>query len=143
MLLGLWVVWLPMFPYLASLSHWVGAGTAVLPVIGWPLISAVVNGLLRKKSAQEWEMWALQKPGLALGVELGRAMGVEPSKIIVAFQRYAARRAGETPKDVIATSTLPPGIRTMLENPALMVALEAEAQRLLNQASSLARPLGV
>lgn len=143
MLFGLRVVWLPMFPYLASLSHWVGAGSAVFPVIGWPLISATVNALLRRKTPHQWEMWALQKPGLALSVELARACGVDPAKILIVFQRYAARRAGETPKDVIAMSTLPPGIRTMLENPALMVALEAEAQRLLNQAATLTRPTGV
>jgi hypothetical protein len=60
-------------------------------------LTAVLNLMLRRKTAEAWEAWAMQKPGLALGVELLRALGVDTRKAVLVWQRYAQRKAGEQP----------------------------------------------
>lgn len=120
-------------PYLTALSYMAITGSSVIELLIWPLITALINGFLQKRSPEEWESWALKKPGLAFIVEIMRAVGCYPSKILIAAQRYSARRAGEVPKDVISMETLPPGIQKMLQNPATIACLETEAQNFLSR----------
>ena len=99
-----------------------------MAVIGWPLISATLNIMLRKKTPEEWETWALSKPLSALGVELMRALGFDLKKALVAFQRYAQRKAGQIPEDAAAIPGLPPVIVSLLNDPAKLRMLEQAAQ---------------
>lgn len=96
----------------------------LLGLIFWPLITAVMNVMLRKKTAEEWEAWAMAKPALAFVVEVLRAAGLDPAKLLVAFQRYAQRRAGVVPEDAIRASKLPPVIQKALLDPATVKALQ-------------------
>jgi hypothetical protein len=96
----------------------------LLGLIFWPLITAVMNVMLRKKTAEEWEAWAMAKPALAFLVEVLRAAGLDPSKLMVAFQRYAQRRSGVVPEDAIRMSKLPPVVQKALLNPEMVKTLQ-------------------
>ena len=82
---------------LEKLLHIKAVAALLMATIGWPILSAVLNILSRKKTPEQWEAWALSKPLLALGVELMRALGADPKKAMMAFQKYAQRKAGEAP----------------------------------------------
>lgn len=96
----------------------------LLGLIFWPLITAVMNVMLRKKTAEEWEAWAMAKPALAFLVEVLRAAGLDPSKLMIAFQRYAQRRSGVVPEDAIRMSKLPPVVQKALLNPEMVKTLQ-------------------
>ena len=76
--------------------HYKPMAAFLMAIIGWPLISAVINALMRKRTAEEWEKWALAKPSLALLVQLTRALGWDMKSVGHAFQLYAERKAGES-----------------------------------------------
>lgn len=106
----------------------------LMAIVGWPLISAVLNLALRKKTAEQWEAWALAKPGLAFLLELMRALGVDPKKAMKAFHNYAQRQAGNVPAGAIAaavaTPGMPPAVVALLNDPTKMKLLEEAAQKL-------------
>lgn len=120
-------------PYLTAISYLAITGSPIVEALIWPLLTAIINAFLMKRSPEEWEAWALKKPGLAFMVEILRAIGCYPSKILIAIQRYLARRAGEVPNDVVTMETLPPGIQRMLKSPATIACLETEAQNFLSR----------
>lgn len=97
----------------------------LLGLVFWPLLTAVMNIMLRKKSAAEWEAWAMSKPALALLVEMLRALGLDPAKLLLAFQRFAQRRAGVIPADAVRASGLPPSVQRALLDPEMVQAFHA------------------
>ena len=119
-----------MFPLLS----WIGANKPMLTtMVLWHLLTALLNAALRRRSAKEWENWALQRPLGAFVVELLRALGLDLPKAVVAFQRFLARRSGQVPGDALATNLTPPGIKELLQynNPLLLDLLEKKAKELL------------
>lgn len=72
----------------------------------WWLTSALLNYLLTKKTAEEWEEWALKQPKLAFIVELLRAGGLHPSSVLKTFQHYANRKAGTIPESAVLDQIL-------------------------------------
>lgn len=97
----------------------------------WPLCTAILTLATRKRTPAEWEAWAMSKPGLALVVELLRAMGVNTPQLMIVAQRYAQRQSGVIPDGALEASTLPPGLKRILTNPQLLALVEAQAQMLL------------
>ena len=98
-----------------------------MALVGWPLVSAILNVLIRRKSPEEWEKWALQKPKLAFVIEVLRAMGVDPQKALIAAQRYANRKSGQVPSDL---KGLPPSVAGLLSDPQKLELLEKAAQKI-------------
>lgn len=117
----------------------------LMSLIGWPLISAILNVMLRKKTSEEWEAWAMSKPALALTVELLRALGVDTKKAVVAFQRYAQRKSGSIPEGAVAAATpsLPPSVAALLSDPEKLKLLEQAAQKLASNATVVDNGSGV
>jgi hypothetical protein len=97
----------------------------IMPLLGWPLLSALINLAFHRKTAAEWEAWALRKPGLAFFVELSRANGWDIGKNLRLIQRFAARRAGRVPDDAWDRLPVSPAVRTALRDPHLRGALES------------------
>ncbi len=121
---------------LVKLMEYKAITALVMATIGWPLLTAVLNLMLRRKTPEEWEAWAMKKPGLALGVELLRALGVDTRKAVLGWQRYAQRKAGEQPSAATvaaATEKLPPALAAVLNDPKKRLLLD-EALRLLQSA---------
>lgn len=102
----------------------------IMGLLVWPLITAVMNVALRKKTPEQWEAWALSKPALALMVEVMRAGGIDPFKLLQAFHRYAQRRAGVIPADAVRVSSLPEPLKAALMNPETLKMLTEAAVRL-------------
>jgi hypothetical protein len=86
-------------------------------LIVWPLVTLVTAVMARKKSPEQWEQWALSKPGFALVIEVMRGLGIDPPKVMQAFRRYAQRKAGVVPADAIRVSSLPDPIKKALQDP--------------------------
>jgi hypothetical protein len=89
----------------------------LLGLVFWPLITAIMNVMLRRKSAEAWESWALSKPVPAFLVEVVRAAGFDPAKLMIAGQRYAQRRAGVVPAEALRAAHLPEPVRKALSDP--------------------------
>lgn len=110
-----------MHPYIAAVAPYL---PLFMPLVGWPLVSALINYLFYKKTPAEWEAWALKKPVLAFLVELCRANGWNITKNAQIIQRYAARRAGQVPEDAWAALPLSVPLKMALRNPATRELLE-------------------
>lgn len=91
----------------------------------WPLLSALLAVLSRKKTAQEWEAWALQQPVGALVIEVARAAGFDLPKIFVALKRYSDRRAGKVAEDAFARLPVSESLRKTLADPAARAQIES------------------
>lgn len=102
----------------------------IMGLLVWPILSALMNVALRKKTPQQWEEWALSKPWLAFFIEGSRAAGVDPFKMLQAFHRLAQRRAGVIPEDAVRVSSLPAPLKAALQNPALLKLLTEAALKL-------------
>jgi len=102
----------------------------IMGLLVWPFITAVMNVALRKKSPEQWEAWALSKPVLAFVIEVMRAGGIDPFKLLQAVQRYAQRRAGVIPADAVRVSSLPEPLKAALLNPELLKLLTEAAVKL-------------
>jgi len=96
-----------------------------LAYVFWPFISAIITLAFRKRSPEEWETWALSKPGLALVVEMCKANGWNIGKNLQILQRYAQRRAGQLPDDIWGRLPVSPNLRKALADPQMRAALEA------------------
>lgn len=118
--------------YITLLMQYKPAFMLFMALIGWPFISALLNVLMRKKTAEEWEAWALQRPFTALLVELARVYGVDLKKQAVVLQRYAERKAGKIPEDALASGTtaVPASIAAILADPQKRALLEKAAEKL-------------
>ena len=121
---------------LEQLVHYKAVAAVLMATVGWPILSAILNVLLRKKTPEQWEAWAEKKPGMALVVELMRALGADPSKAMVAAQRYARRKAGEAPASI---PELSPALRAIVADPAKAKLLE-EAVAALAATQAPAQP---
>jgi hypothetical protein len=114
---------------LEKLIHIKAVAALLMATVGWPILSAVLNLLSRKKTPEQWEAWALSKPMLALGFELMRALGADPKKAMVAFRNYAQRKAGEAPARSPAIQQLVSDpVKAKLLEEAVMVLAETQAQ---------------
>jgi hypothetical protein len=91
----------------------------------WPLITAAINYALKRKSPEEWEKWAMARPLAAFCIDVLRASGVEPFKILQAFQRFAARKAGKIPSDTWERLPIDPELRKALSEPHTRATLRA------------------
>jgi len=118
---------------LEQLVRYKAVAAVLMATVGWPIISAVLNILLRKKTPEQWEAWAEKKPGMALAVELMRALGADPSKALTAAQRYARRKAGVLP--AAPPPELPPSVAGLLADPVKRAVLESLAKRLTEVAA--------
>lgn len=79
-------------------------------VVGYLILSAVVNALLRKKSPEEWVAYAEQNPRTASIIRFLSATGIDLAKAILALQRALNYRAGNptsTSTDAKTTNTKP------------------------------------
>lgn len=94
----------------------------------WPLASATLAVLSRKKTAQEWETWALKSPVLAFLIEVARAAGFDIVKMFSAFKRYADRRAGAIPSEIWERLPVSNGLKAHLADPVKRRQLEALVQ---------------
>ncbi len=104
-----------------------------MAIVGWPLLSAIVNIMLMKHTSAEWEAWALKHPGFAL-VEsvVFRASGWNVTKILPALKDYADRKSGRLPADAPpAMAKLPKVLLDALQNPELMQKIEVEAAKVV------------
>lgn len=100
--------------FVANNWQWILAG----------VVSAVLNTLSRKKTADEWEAWALRQPALALVAEIVRAVGADPKKVLIAIKRYADRRVGVIPADIWTSLPVSPGLQSALRDPAKRAQIE-------------------
>lgn len=112
----------------------------LMGLVFWPVITAVMNIALRKKTPEEWEKWAIAKPGLAFLLEVLRAMGLDPIKLLQAFHRYAKRRAGVIPADAVRLSSLPDPLKVALANPETLKRLTELAAQIQAEASAEKEP---
>lgn len=53
-------------------------------LLGWFVLTAIVNYLLRTKTAEEWEQLAQKSPRYAAFARMLRAIGLDPVKLIQA-----------------------------------------------------------
>lgn len=106
-----------------------------MALVGWPVISAVLNVMLWKKTPEQWETWALTSPKGALVVELLRGFGMNPTKSLPALKAYSDRKAGRLPGNAPLGMRVPPSLLSALQDPALMARLEVEATKLLVRSS--------
>jgi hypothetical protein len=121
---------------LEQLVHYKAVAAVLMATVGWPILSAVLNVLLRKKTSEQWEAWAEKKPGMALVVELMRALGADPSKAMLVAQRYASRKAAAA-KPVVS---LPPALTALLSDPEKLAIIETAAKQLLEAAAQPPQP---
>ena len=56
----------------------------------WPALSALLNIVLRARTAEQWAFMCEDMPRLAAGIRLLRALGVDPAKAIRAVQELVA-----------------------------------------------------
>lgn len=104
--------------YLLELKAKVGPFFYVfMALVGWPLISAILNSASRRAAIQRWEAWALKYPKLAFLLEVSRALGLDLNKLVDIMARYAARKAGHIPPDALIKMNLPPELRAALSDP--------------------------
>lgn len=66
-----------------------------LILLGWFVVTAIINYLMRTKTAEEWEALAHKSPRYAALARLLRAVGLDPVKLLqslVDFVRGEAQR---------------------------------------------------
>lgn len=56
----------------------------------WPALSAMLNIVLRARTAEQWAFMCEEMPRLAAGIRLLRALGVDPAKAIRSVQELVA-----------------------------------------------------
>lgn len=70
----------------------------------WPIATAILNVVLRKKTAEEWVAFAEKYPRTAGIIRLLRASGLDPVKVVQATKETvkgeAAKNKDKLPKDV-------------------------------------------
>ncbi len=106
---------------------------AFMAIVGWPVVSAIINVMLMKHSAPEWEAWAMKHPTLAL-VEsvVFRASGWNVTKILPALKDYADRKSGRLPANAPPVmARLPKVLLEALQDPELMRKIEVEAAKIV------------
>ena len=59
-------------------------------VLLWPAFSALLNIVLRARTAEQWAFMCEEMPRLAAALRLLRALGVDPAKAIRAVQELVA-----------------------------------------------------
>jgi len=113
----------------------------IMGLLVWPLITAVMNVALRKKTPEQWETWALSKPVLAFVMEVMRASGIDPVKLLQAFHRFAQRRAGVIPADAVRVASLPEPLKAALLNPETLKLLLEAAVKLQSESAAPTAPV--
>ena len=56
----------------------------------WPALSALLNVVLRARTAEQWAFMCEEMPRLAAGIRLLRALGVDPVKAVRSVQELVA-----------------------------------------------------
>jgi hypothetical protein len=56
----------------------------------WPALSAMLNIVLRARTAEQWAFMCEEMPRLAAVIRLLRALGVDPAKAIRSVQELVA-----------------------------------------------------
>jgi len=56
----------------------------------WPAVSALLNIVLRARTAEQWAVVCEEQPRLAAFIRLLRALGVDPAKAIRSVQELVA-----------------------------------------------------
>lgn len=102
----------------------------IMALIVWPLISAGINRLATMKTPEQWEAWAMAKPGFAFALTLCRGLGIDPKMVAKAFREYALRRAGQVPEGAVAQAKLPAVLQLYLSDPVKLAQLEEMAYKL-------------
>lgn len=92
----------------------------ILFLLVYPVVTAVFNYLGTRKTDEQWEQWALQKPFLAFLISLSRSIGVDPFGFMRAFRDYTRRKAGQLP----AGTKLPPALEAVWNDPAKREVIE-------------------
>lgn len=60
----------------------------VLIFVVWPIISMLLNALLRKKSPEAWVEYGKKNPRTAALIRFLSAVGFDPAKAMRAFQQF-------------------------------------------------------
>lgn len=98
----------------------------ILFLLVYPVITAVFNYLGTRKTDEQWEQWALQKPFLAFLISLSRSIGVDPFGFMRAFRDFSRRRAGQLPTG----AKMPPALEAVWNDPAKREVIEKALEAL-------------
>lgn len=72
-------------------------------LFGWMVVTAVVNALMRTRTAEEWERLAQENPRYAAFARMLRAIGVDPAKLLQSLVDFV-RGESQKRSGSIATS---------------------------------------
>lgn len=97
-----------------DLIAWVSNNPAVAAAVGWPILSAIVNMLLKQHTVDEWIAFADKNPRLAALTRLFRAAGLDPKKTLQALVAFINGKAENLnlPSQPRAKSVPPPPAET-------------------------------
>jgi hypothetical protein len=100
---------------------WVTNNPAVAAAVIWPILSAVVNLLLKQHTVDEWIEFADKSPRSAALIRLFRAAGLDPKKTLNALIVFINGKADRL--------NLPSQPRSSLRPPAAPPAAEAPVEK--------------
>lgn len=117
-----------------AILSWFSANHPILLIyFFWPLVTALLSIAMRRKLPEKWQAWAMKYPKLAFVIELLKAWGLNLPKVFELMQRYAMRKAGESPEAAWKMSTLPEPLKKALQDPVLLKRLEDHASAWMNE----------
>jgi len=97
-----------------QLLKFVTENPTMAAAIGWPILSAIVNLLLKQHTVDEWIAFADKNPRLAALTRLFRAAGLDPTKTVQALVAFINGKAENltVPSQPRAKSVPPPPAET-------------------------------
>jgi hypothetical protein len=93
-----------------DMIKWVTDNPAVATAVIWPILSAIVNMLLKQHTVEEWIEFADKNPRSAALVRLFRAAGLDPKKTLVAMIAFINGKADNlsVPSQPRSKASIPP-----------------------------------
>jgi len=76
-----------------ELIKWASENPAVAAAVGWPVLSAIVNLLLKQHTIDEWVELAEKKPRTAALIKFFRGAGLDPRKTLAALVAFINGKA--------------------------------------------------
>lgn len=88
-----------------KILQWVKDNPFLVSLVVWPLITAILTTLTRKRTPAEWELFNMQHPYLANVVRILRAAGLDLPKLLKTFAdiflAQAEKKIGPRPPTLI------------------------------------------
>jgi hypothetical protein len=82
---------------------WDEHGALLVPLI-WMALSALINILMRKRTAEEWVTFGDKYPRLAALTRILRAAGIDPVKLLISLVQFVHGKALKTTiRDLLET----------------------------------------